>query len=47
MLVANIKIWKRHLKKYCLYLSSKIYAKQNLNVESISYKRVEQEGLKL
>ena len=25
------------LKKYCLYLSSKKYAKQNLNVESISF----------
>ena len=35
------------LKKYCLYLSSKKYAKQNLNVESISYKRVVQEGLRL
>ena len=34
------------LKKYALYLSSKKYAKQNLNVESISYERVVQEGLR-
>ena len=35
------------LKKYALSLSSKKYAKQNLYVESISYKRVIQEGLRL
>ena len=35
------------LKKYCLSRSSKKYAKQNLNVESISYKSVVQEGLRL
>ena len=35
------------LKKYCLSCSSKKYAKQNLHVESISYKSVVQEGLRL
>ena len=34
------------LKKYHLSRSSKKYAKQNLNVETISYKRVVQEGLR-
>ena len=35
------------LKKHALSLSSKEYAKQNLNVESISYKTGVQEGLRL
>ena len=47
-LFTRLMLWSGlQLKKYTLSPSSKKYAKQNLNVESISYKRVVQEGLRL
>ena len=46
VLVSDLTVLS-YLKKYCLSRSSKKYAKQNLHVESISYKSVVQEGLRL